>query len=39
MTRDEMLARISSREITDWIAEFEIRADEIEAAGEQAGNK
>jgi hypothetical protein len=36
MPRDELLARISSQEITDWIAEFSIRSHEAESRRKQA---
>lgn len=28
MTRDELLARMSSRELTEWLALFEVQAEE-----------
>jgi hypothetical protein len=36
MPRDELLTRISSQEITDWIAEFKIRSHEAKSAEKQA---
>ena len=35
MPRDELLSRISSAEITDWIAEFNLRAHEQKSSIQQ----
>lgn len=37
MTRDEMLARISSVELTDWIALYRMEAKEMEEMRQRAG--
>lgn len=36
MTRDEMLERISSKELTEWAALFSVESDERQAARDRA---
>ena len=39
MTRDELLDRMSSAEMTEWMAEFKIRAAEAEQARASSRNR